>query len=301
MNPSVTNTLINGTVINGSKIDQNFTDIINGLSDGTKDFNIKNLECTSLALTSIDSNGALSANTVAATDISLVTANLTSAISSRIGLDHELNSIDTSSAIVPTASRIEINSAVYQYATFAAGIDIITGTNDKIDFTEDGVTELTATIPAGTYTGAALATAVEAALNLVGANLYTCLFYTTYFKITSDNSITLLWRTGTNWTTTCGKNMGIFTTNDATGTSFTSDYAFQIDYTDELATITTTNFTAGSVITVYKTVDSNSKVITIKNGTGNIICGSDRTMTDYSLASFVLIGANWKLLSYSAN
>lgn len=39
-NPSVTNTFVNGNVADASQVNQNFTDIINGLTDGSKSLNV---------------------------------------------------------------------------------------------------------------------------------------------------------------------------------------------------------------------------------------------------------------------
>lgn len=47
--PSVTYTFTNGTTADGSQVSQNFTDIINGLTDGTKDLNINALTAAGTA------------------------------------------------------------------------------------------------------------------------------------------------------------------------------------------------------------------------------------------------------------
>lgn len=47
-NVSVTNTFVTGTTIDPSQMNTNFTDIVNGTSDGTKDFNISALTCAGL-------------------------------------------------------------------------------------------------------------------------------------------------------------------------------------------------------------------------------------------------------------
>jgi len=49
--PSVTNTFTASTTILSSKVNQNFTDIINALTDGAKDLAIATLTCTSLTTT----------------------------------------------------------------------------------------------------------------------------------------------------------------------------------------------------------------------------------------------------------
>lgn len=52
---SVTNQFVNGTVANATDVNQNFTDIVNGLKDGTKDLNIAALNVGgTLTATTID-------------------------------------------------------------------------------------------------------------------------------------------------------------------------------------------------------------------------------------------------------
>lgn len=46
---TVTNTFVNGTTIDGTEVNTNFTDIINGTSDGSKDFSISALTCAGTA------------------------------------------------------------------------------------------------------------------------------------------------------------------------------------------------------------------------------------------------------------
>ena len=48
--PSVTYTFTNGTTADGTEVNTNFTNIINGLSDGTKDLNINALTCAGAAV-----------------------------------------------------------------------------------------------------------------------------------------------------------------------------------------------------------------------------------------------------------
>jgi hypothetical protein len=62
---TVTNTLVNGATADATQVNQNFTDVINGTSDGTKNFNISALT-TAGTLTSSGNTviGASSSNTV---------------------------------------------------------------------------------------------------------------------------------------------------------------------------------------------------------------------------------------------
>lgn len=68
---------------------------------------------------------------------------------------------------------------------------------------------------------------------------------------------------------------------------------------DDLETITATNFSEGGILLLYK--KSTSGDITIKNGTGNIKCGSDRVLGTDSTALLIYDGTNWDLLFYQGN
>ena len=304
MIPSVTNTLQNGTIIDGSKIDKNFNDIVTALSDTSKDLNVKNVGSTLLTCSKLQSRSSITIGTnLTTTSASAVTISANTIRTKRKHFEIEVLDIDTTGAVTGTLSQLELDSQIYQYALFTAGIDIQAAVNDKIDFTEDGVVELTATITAGTYISTALATEIETQLNAIGANLYACTFNSTTqkFTITCDNEITILWRTGINWVTSIGKSIGIDIVNDTTAASFVSDYPYQIEYSEYLETLTTTNYAIGSVVFINKTLASTSQYITVLNSTGNIDCGSDRVLADNSTLSLMLTGTNWKLLSYSFN
>lgn len=70
--PSVSYTLTNGTANDAGPVNSNFTDIINALSDGTKNLNIAALSCTS-----VTSSGAISGTTItAATDVVIGTVSV---------------------------------------------------------------------------------------------------------------------------------------------------------------------------------------------------------------------------------
>lgn len=304
MYPSVRNTYQNGTIINGSKIDQNFEDIINALSDGTKALKhnlstMNNLKISNslISRTSMKIEGDLTTN-----DSILHTTTGNTFRTSNISLDVENLEINTSGEITPISSSFEIDSVIYQIASFASGIEIQTGVNDKLDVVENSIT-YEITLDPGTYIPTALATEIETKLNATLVQLWSCTYSatTTKFTITCESSSSILWRTGTNSDTSVGKNIGIDVVNNSTGTNFVSDYTYQIEYTDDLVTITATNFSEGDIVIIKKIEDSTSKEITIKNGTGNIVCGSDRVLEDNSFISLILIGTSWKMLNYAKN
>ena len=101
-------------------------------------------------------------------------------------------------------------------------VTVEAGVNDKIDFTEDGGVEATATLTAGSYpVGATSATAgsfcalIKTALEAVnGADTYTVAYDTATRKFTITKSagvFVILWNTGTN-TATCAATLLGFTT-----------------------------------------------------------------------------------------
>lgn len=74
-NISVTNSFTNGTTADASQVNQNFTDIINGTSDGTKDFSINALTCAGTATL----NGHVNLGNSSSDDLS-ITASLASTL-----------------------------------------------------------------------------------------------------------------------------------------------------------------------------------------------------------------------------
>jgi hypothetical protein len=210
--------------------------------------------------------------------------------------------IDSSNAIEPSHSNIEIDAQIYETSDFSS-IDITLGVNDKLDFNE-GSGELTATISAGTYLPVALATEIETQLNATGALLYIVTYDSDEekFTITAEEDIDILWRTGTNAASTVGKALGFDIANDDEDSStFTSDYPYEIDYYDDLQTITATNFSAGDIISIYLKNPLTSLTITVEDGTDNINCGSNRIMTQNSTMMLMYDGSNWNMISFASN
>lgn len=110
---------------------------------------------------------------------------------------------------------------VFQYATVSAA-------NNIINFNDGGV--LTATVASGTYSGATLAAAVQAALNTASAG-YTVAYSsaTRLFTISKATPFSLLWASGAAapaGTNTSARNVLGFLAVDLSGTnSYTSDFA----------------------------------------------------------------------------
>lgn len=84
----------------------------------------------------------------------------------------------------------------WEFDSFSIDID---ATNNKLDFNEDGETELTATLVTATYTLAALMAEIKTQLDAAGANTYTVtLSDDNKMTITATSSFSLLPETGTN-------------------------------------------------------------------------------------------------------
>jgi hypothetical protein len=73
--PSVTYTFSNSTTADATQVNQNFTDVINGLTDGTKDLSISALTCAGAATL----NGAVTLGNASSDDIT-VTGSLASTV-----------------------------------------------------------------------------------------------------------------------------------------------------------------------------------------------------------------------------
>ena len=73
--PSLTYTLTNGTTADASQVQQNFSDLLNGITDGTKDLSISALTCAGTATL----NGHVNLGNSSADDLS-ITASLASTL-----------------------------------------------------------------------------------------------------------------------------------------------------------------------------------------------------------------------------
>lgn len=91
-NPSVTYTFTNSTTADATQVSQNFTDLINGMTDGTKSFSIDALTVGGTALF----NGAVTLGNASGDDIT-VTGSLASAIA--VKTDNSFDVGDTSHAL----------------------------------------------------------------------------------------------------------------------------------------------------------------------------------------------------------
>jgi hypothetical protein len=117
-------------------------------------------------------------------------------------------------------SNVEINGTG-DIRVYSDKVTIRTLINDKIDFSENGGAQLTGTLTAGDYTPAGLAAALQTLLIDTGDNNYVVTYSSTTRFITIANSsltsLTLKWKSGTNYRYSCGPALGFDVTVDSTG------------------------------------------------------------------------------------
>lgn len=109
-------------------------------------------------------------------------------------------------AVVETTGSYSFTAYKLEYDLIPNFITVQTGVNDKLDFTEaTALTQLTATLTAGTYTPSEFATEVQTQMNAAGASTYAVTYnnVTKLFRIASDRSgadgvFRLLGESGTN-------------------------------------------------------------------------------------------------------
>lgn len=123
-------------------------------------------------------------------------------------------------------------------STETASFIVQTGVNDKVDFTEDGGAEVTATLAAGTYTTTSLAAELKSKMEAVnGASTYTVSFSTTtkLFTITKSSGVFVFkWATGTNAATAADSLLG-FAADTSSAIAATSATAVEIVYSHAFA------------------------------------------------------------------
>lgn len=116
--------------------------------------------------------------------------------------------------------------------TYWAGyktLQIETGVNDALDFTEDGGSELNATLTANDYDVETLATHIATVLTAAGSSTYSVEFNysTNHFEITTSEGTALVfkWNTGTNASTNAAQVLGFDSSADGSSTTTeTSDF-----------------------------------------------------------------------------
>lgn len=106
---TVSNTLSNGQTIDAGELNTNYTDITNGLSDGTKDVTVAAINCTTLATTGAVTLGDASGD--------VITVNGTPAFQTKV----ELAGSDIASGSTPDADTLYPNSIIKAWAQITNG------------------------------------------------------------------------------------------------------------------------------------------------------------------------------------
>lgn len=108
-------------------------------------------------------------------------------------------------------------------------LEVFSGENDKLNWTEDGGTELTATLTAGRYDIQGLCDHLKTLMDAQGGT-YLIKYnhgsnHITISETASDASLVFKWSTGTNASVSCGWLIGADTSSDSTAaTEWESDY-----------------------------------------------------------------------------
>lgn len=250
----------NKTRIISSNINQNFTDLSNGLEDGTKDLNVNDFNCVDLDSDKIENIGNMSA-----ANITVKEGNFSGTVESRNKLknnklNYDINSVqnitlDATNTITPTQSKILLSAVTYGAGdTNDVTID---ATNNKLELTESGENSAeTVTIPNGTYTGANLATAIQNAMNAALDQVYTVTYsggaFGTY-TIASVGNPFWLWVTGgvhirESILPSIGFLLGGSDGSDKELESHSSDIASQLGFRNKIDTIDATNLKDGTIL-----------------------------------------------------
>ena len=135
---------------------------------------------------------------------------------------------------VGSAGNVVIDGANEVIKIFSDTVTIVAGSNDDLDWTEDG-SPLTADLDAGEYTPAEMATELQSEMRAVGDSNTTVTYNSTtrLFTITNAtlSTLTFLFLSGDNNSTTCGQAIGFSILVDKTGAlTYDSDepYALRV-------------------------------------------------------------------------
>lgn len=126
-NITVTNTFSNSTTADATQVNQNFTDIINGTSDGTKDFSISALTCAG----NVTFNGNTTIGNASGDDLT-VTASLASTIPIKTTNTYDIGSSTKGLRYIYFGDTADTNTHKIQGQAISADVTItlpaVTGT-----------------------------------------------------------------------------------------------------------------------------------------------------------------------------
>jgi hypothetical protein len=139
--PSVTNTFANSTTADASQVNQNFTDLINGATDGTKDYSINALTCAGTATL----NGNVNLGNASGDDLT-ITASLASTLNIKTTYSYDIGSstiglrklyLGASDSSAHTLA-LQVGAVATSY-TLTLPTAVAAANNSVIEFTTGGV------------------------------------------------------------------------------------------------------------------------------------------------------------------
>lgn len=149
-NVSVTYSFSNSTTADATQVNQNFTDIINGTSDGTKDFSIAALTCSGNATL----NGTTNTIGNASSDDLVITASLASSIAIKTTNTYNIGSSTLGLASIyfgANSQTVRILASGSASATWTLTLPVSAGTSGYMLTTNgSGVTSWTQPVQAAT-------------------------------------------------------------------------------------------------------------------------------------------------------
>ncbi len=158
------------------------------------------------------------------------------------------------------------------------GITITNGVNDRIDFSKDGTTELTASLTPGTYAPASLAAHILQQMSLVaGGPVYAVTYSANDDRFTiyeTDNGtptgiLSLLWFSGSNASRSVGATLGYDVSRDRIGAiTYSSDY-FLAPYGSRILLADANDGYVTKLVRVVEAIDTENKTLTIASATGH--------------------------------
>lgn len=257
---SVTNTFSNGSKIKSSDINTNFSDMLNGITDGTKDLRIFDASLDSMTVDRITAQAAASLKTLSTADASfsgkVETEKLTAKKMSlyTTPVNYVLDGVQT---IAPSKTSISVSANQFSFSdTNAVTVD---ASNNKFEITENGETvPETITIANGSYTGVNMATEIQTKMNATLTQTYAVTYsggaLGTYTISCPGKSFTL-WVTGgkeliTPFLPYIGFYLGGVAGLNTTSDSHTSDEAKSLLYYRKLAVIDVSSLIDGTILDV---------------------------------------------------
>lgn len=150
-NPSVTYTFSNATTADAGQVNQNFTDLINGATDGTKDYSISALTCAG----SVTLNGAVTLGNATGDDIT-VTGSLASSIPIKTTASFDIGSSSLGLRALyfgKNSQTVNITGSASMSATWTMTLPVTAGTANYVLTTNgSGVTSWASPSPTSQVT-----------------------------------------------------------------------------------------------------------------------------------------------------